>query len=314
MKLYIDFKKDKADNFNYAIRKINYMTKIPPLLSLRAFEAVARHKNIAKAADELCVTRSAVSQQVKQLEGYFDLVLIDRSNNKIALTHDAQIYAEELTKFFQGVGFATQSLLVAHKSNRVTLNLPTTYAMYWLIPKMQEFQDLYPDIELRIATPQRKVNFDIEDIDLAIDNGERVQEGLSSEFLFYENWLPICTPSYLARVSKGRHRYIEVNDSERQYAWSKWCKEYNEPLPREGQILYVSHTLQAIQAALNGLGLACVPKLFVENELASGRLILPFGDRSTMSISPFYVLSSLKIKDRKEVLIVKKWLLNLVAT
>lgn len=280
------------------------MASLPPLLSLKAFEAVSRHKNIAKASEELCVTRSAVSQQIKQLEEYLGLTLIDRNNNKINLTPAAKIYANELRTFFQGLRFATRQLLEAQRTHRVTLNLPTTYAMYWLIPKMQDFQDQHPDIELRISTPMREVNFEMEDIDLAIYFGDGNWPRLKAEYLFREEWIPVCAPSY-----KGA-RYLKVSDSERDEAWGKWCAEYHEPLPAETQILHVPHTLQAIQAALNGLGLACVPKSFVENDLATGRLILPLGDRSTPAPSAFYLLSPDLPQERSDVTRVKEWLLD----
>ncbi len=291
------------------IRITNDMTSLPPLLSLKAFEAVSRHKNIARAAEELCVTRSAVSQQIKQLEDYLGQNLIDRSNNKINLTPEARDYAKELSTFFQGLHFATRQLLESYGNHRVTLNLPTTYAMYWLIPKMQDFQDQHPDIDLRISTPMRSVRFETEDTDLAIAYGDGPWPGARADVLLTEEWIPICSLAYLAIFQKGEARYIEVNDSERKIAWSKWCEEHHEPTPIATQILHVPHTLQAIQAALNGLGLACVPKSFVEKDLANGRLTLPFGDRSTHAPFAFHLLSPDIPKERPDVTKVREWLL-----
>lgn len=289
------------------------MITLPPLLSLKAFEAVARHKNIARAAEELCVTRSAVSQQIKQLEDYLGQHLIDRSNNKITLTPVAREYAKELSSFFQGLRFATRQLLESYGNHRVTLNLPTTYAMYWLIPKMQDFQDQHPEIDLRISTPMRSVRFETAEIDLAIVYGDGPWPDAHSDILFIEEWLPVCSPAYLSVCEKGEARYIEVNDSERKVAWSKWCEEYNKPMPLPTQILHVPHTLQAIQAALNGLGFACVPKSFVEKDIADGRLTLPFGDQSTRSPSAFHLLSPDTPKERPDVTKVREWLCDSTA-
>ena len=287
------------------------MADLPNLLSLKAFEAVARHKNIAKAADELCVTRSAVSQQLKQLEEYLNIKLIDRANNKINLTHDAMLYAAELSKFFQGLRFATRQLIEAQQTHRVTLNLPTTYAMYWLIPQIQDFEDQYPDIELRISTPMRNVNFDLADIDLAIHYGqENSWPTLRTEYLFSEDWLPVCSPRYATKFAQGERRYIEVADTERKMAWQLWCQQYHEAAPTEAQILPVPHTMQAIQAAKNGLGIACVTKLFVENELQNGSLVLPFGERCITAPSAFYLLSPIT-NERQEVQKVREWLLKI---
>ncbi len=285
------------------------MNSLPPLLSLKAFEAVARHNNIVAAAEELCVTRSAVSQQLKQLEDYLTLPLLERNNNKITLTAAGQAYAASLSKIFQDLRFATTQVLASKASNRVTINLPMTYALHWLIPKLQEFQQQHPNIELCISTPMREVQFEREDIDLAMHYGDNAQPNLTVERLWVEEWIPVCTPDYLKIVAKGKQCYIETQDY-RKSTWGTWCKKYKQALPQAKQTLSVPHTLQVLQAALNGLGIACVPRLLIENDLQAGRLVLPFGKQPVKAPEAFYLLSRKTSNERAAVEKVREWLVK----
>jgi LysR family transcriptional regulator, glycine cleavage system transcriptional activator len=294
---------------------MNSGKKNPPLNSLRAFAAVGQTLSVGKAAAELRVTHSAVSQQVKLLEEYLGVKLLERSKAKISLTDIGNKYAADLNNAFNQLRLATEQVLAA-ENNIITINMLTTFAMRWLIPRLSAFQEQYPQLEVRLSTPGRRVDFKTESIDLAIYYGEGPWPKLHSDFLFHEYLLPVCSPALVKKYKKltpeqmiATCKLIQVKTEERKDAWAIWLEQMQLPKPSAAQYIYFQNSLQAIEAAINGIGIAMAPELFVLEDLAAQRLVKLMED-SVKSPSSFYLVCPESHIQQKKIQYFRDWILQ----
>ncbi len=287
----------------------------PPLNSLRAFEAVARHLSIGRAAAELNVTHSAVSQQVKLLEEYLGIKLLERSQGKITLTDIARKYAADLNNAFNSLRLATEHLLAA-ESNILTINMLTTFAMRWLIPRLSDFQVQHPQLDIRLSTPAKLVDFKIESIDLAIYYGEGDWPDLHVDFLFDEYLLPVYSPILAASYKKlslkqiiDSCKLIYVKTEERKDIWPIWLAQSGIPTPPASHRIYFQNSMQAIEAAINGVGIAMAPELFIRKDIATKRLV-PLTMEKIKSPSSFYLVFPEDYLKQKKIQYFREWILK----
>lgn len=289
---------------------------LPPLNSLRAFEAVARHLSVVKAAEELFVTHSAVSQQVKLLEDYLGMTLLDRRGGKIRVLEHATSYAAELTLAFNTMRFATEQLQSKENDHILTINLLSTFAMRWLIPRLQEFQTEFPDIEIRLSTPTHVVDFNAESIDLAIYYGDGNWPELHVDFLFDEYLVPVCSPELAKQIKTmpiasalQHYKLLYVDAEERKNAWAVWLAAANLQEPRSANQMHFQSSVQALAAAMNGLGIAIAPEGFITEDLANKRLVIPFKTRVKAPAS-FYLVCPARYLQRKKIKAFRNWILK----
>ncbi len=292
---------------------------MPPLNSLRAFEAAARHASIVKAAEELHVSHSAVSQQIKLLEEYLGLTLLDRRSGKISVLDSARPYAAELHSAFALIRQATQQLLNSNDEHVLTINLLSTFAMRWLIPRLQNFQDQYPQIDIRLSTPTRRVNFETESIDLAIYYGDGHWPGLHTDFLFHEYFCCVCSPKLFSKIKrwdlatvKKQCKFIYISAEMRKSVWQLWFKQAGLSEPERANRIFMESSMQAIEAAVNGLGIALIPELFIREDVAAKRLAI-FPKQKIKSPSSFYLVFPELSLQKKKVQVFRDWLLTQAA-
>ncbi len=289
--------------------------KNPPLNSLKAFEATARHLSLVKAAKELRVTHSAVSQQIKLLEEYLELKLIERHKRNIRLTEIGRKYAKELNAAFSMIHAATDQLL---NTQIITINMLTTFAMRWLIPRLAEFQSQHPNLEIRISTPGREIDFEHESIDMAIYYGKGNWPDLHVDFLFDEYLVPVCAPK-LARNFKqmnlqkiiNHNNLIYVKSEERGSAWQIWCKAMGLTKPKLSGNIQLQNSIQAIEAAINGLGITIAPDFFIQEEINTGRLV-KLTEIKIKSPNSFYLVCSEAMLNQKKTQVLRQWLMSVV--
>src|SRR5512142_253946 len=173
--------------------------QLPPLNALRAFEAAARHLSFARAADELHVTPAAISQQIRLLEDHLGVALFLRGK-KVALSEAALAVLPAVSESFDRI---EQAMLKARPStlgNTLVITLPPAFAARWLIPRLDDFQSRHPEIDLRLDASKRPVNFQVEDVDLAIRFGAGNYPGLLSERLMPETIVPVAAPALAATI------------------------------------------------------------------------------------------------------------------
>ena len=298
------------------------MRRLPPLNSIRAFEATARHLSFSKAADELNVTPGAVSQQVKVLEDYLNLKLFKRKNRLILLTDEAQIclplLSQGLDKLSQGID------IIREQSNDkpLTITSSPTFASRWLMPRLTSFQQKFPEIDVRIDGNNTLVDLVNDDIDVGIRFGTGEYPGLEADYLFSQSVIPVCNPTLLLSEHKlqtpedlKNHTLLHSHDdyfftNNTHVDWEMWIATVGAKGVDASRGLHFSQHNLLIEAAVRGQGVALVGSITVSDELESGILVKPFED-SDIPLSPSYYLVYSNTKaSLTRVKIFRQWLLD----
>ena len=254
---------------------------LPPLKTLPTFIAVAKHLSFSKAAGELYVTHSAVSQSIRVLEAFLGVKLFDRGPNKqVTLTEQGKQYFPEINGAIDTIVGATQRQLGISKDNRLTVNVITTLTMRWLIPRLPSFQTDYPDIDLRLSTLGREVDFTRDNIDLGIVYGhEDDWPQLYSKKLFDDQLVLVAHPkiipkSYQLKNLINQFKSIYVDYEYRKYDWKQWCQQMGIREPKKSNRIYFQNSSLALQAAASGVGIIVTHKPFIIDDVRSGQLQL----------------------------------------
>lgn len=289
---------------------------LPPLNALRAFEAAARNLSITKAAQELHVTHAAISQQVKLLEDYLKLPLLYREGRRIKLTNQGEVYALALGTAFSTMKQATENLFNQSDPNVITVRMPLTFTMSWFIPRMRDFQEANPDLELRLSTMPREIDFAQENIDLAIYYGNGDWPGLHKDFLLDDCLFPVCSPRLLDQKLTLRSnkdltafKFIYVTADLRKKDWPLWFKAAKLSEPTKSSRLYFHDTILALQAAQAGLGVAIAHGPFVKDFLENGQLVA-FSDIQLKLPDKYYLVCPESHLSAHKVKKFRSWLLN----
>lgn len=258
------------------------MARLPPLNALRAFESAGRHLSFTRAADELAVTPTAISHQIRLLEDTLGVKLFRRLPRRLLLTDAGQELLVGAKDAFARLGAAVERVAGGGLRGGLTISSTVTFAWRWLVPRLQRFQASFPEIDLRLDASQRAVDFRREGVDAAIRYGrgnwpelyavklfeERLTVLLSRELL--ASGLPVKEPRDILRYPLLRDG--AVNDED----WAAWLAlaGVNRRDARSGGAFDSSQ--MAVQAALGGAGAALVMPAFFAEELASGKLVQPF--------------------------------------
>lgn len=291
---------------------------LPPLNALRAFEAAARHQSFTRAAEELNVTQTAVSHQIRTLEERLGLKLFDRRGRALQLTEAAQNYLPSVRSAFDELHDATERLVRRDGDATLTVSTLTSFAAKWLIPRLGGFQDRHPEISIRIATSMVSVDFDRDDIDVAIRYGRGDWPGLRVDRLVREDIFPVCSPKLVAGPNPLRrpdelasHTLLHVVGFLED--WRVWLTAANVDGVDPSSGLRFDLMMNALQAAIDGLGVALGRSALVEGDLAAGRLIAPF-DISLPIEAAYYVVAPEQSADRPNIKAFREWLITTLAT
>ncbi|NKC15263.1 MAG: transcriptional regulator GcvA [Gammaproteobacteria bacterium] len=255
------------------------MRKLPPLTALRAFECAGRQLSFQLAAQELHVTPSAISHQVKTLEEFLGVRLFNRLTRRIELTDAGRNYSAALGEALDVMDEATRRLRSSNHERVLMLSVAPTFATEWLVPRLLDFQEQYPEIEVRLATSLRVPDFGTSDVDLSILLGPAGWSGLHVEQLTREDLVLLCTPGMAARlnVPDDLRTVTLIKILARPGQWHSWLQSTGlsrlEGLPREA---VMDSTSLAIEAAAAGLGVALADRALAEGYLRAGTLIIPF--------------------------------------
>ncbi len=259
---------------------------IPGLQSLKAFDASARHLNFTRAAAELNVTPAAVSHQIKELEEAIGVPLFQRTSRHMQLTRQGQILKPAIGDALEGLTRALQKLRQVENPTQVRVTASPSIAAKWLVPRIDRFLQEVPGADVRIDVSSEPLDFDREDIDVAIRFGDGVYPGLVVEKLFHDTLFPVCSPDLLKGTKKLREpkdllqfTLIHLDWEAQGAVWPNWrmwmlaagVKDFNDT-----RGLHFSQTSLAVQAAVDGHGVALGDSTLVADDLASGRLVKPF--------------------------------------
>lgn len=254
--------------------------KIPGTDLLIAFETSARHQSFTRAAEELCLTQSAVCRQISTLEDYLGIQLFNRVKKRVTLSEAGLLYAKQVREYLKQMEHDTLSLM-AHRGAGGVLELAVipTFAARWLIPRLADFHSRNPAITLDLTTRAEPFMFTDTPFDAAIHFGDPVWPGAITEYLFGEDMVPVCSPSLLGGATRVDPEQLErlplLHQSARPDAWREWFEVAGRPnVNAMGGSRYELFSL-LVEAARAGLGVALMPRFFVLSEIASGELLIP---------------------------------------
>ncbi|MGI9946081.1 LysR substrate-binding domain-containing protein [Vibrio hyugaensis] len=287
------------------------MQNLPPLNSLKAFEATARLQSFTKAAEELNVTRAAVSQQVKSLEVYLDATLFERNGAKLLLTQAAHDYLPVVSHVFQSLSVATLHLFSRQRHTQLTLHVAHSFCVQWLIPRLADFHRQYPDIRFKISTTANAVPSSSDIADVEIINGYGNWQSKQAVKLTDENWIVVASPGFLhlnpmSNLSELAHT-AKLATGGYQETWQSWFAYHGYEGELAPMVAEFEHSLLSIEAAVNQLGVLLVRDFLVNEHLRQGSLVR-IGEWSMPSRGAHYMM--VKHGEKPHVDAFTKWLLN----
>ncbi|MFT3807563.1 LysR substrate-binding domain-containing protein [Arenimonas sp.] len=288
------------------------------LNALRAFEAAARLSSFAAAAEELNVTASAISQQIRTLEEYLGVELFLRTKAGIALTPPArEAYADVrdgLARLAAGLG----KMKADWQGNAVALTAPTSFVAKWLLPRMEAFRRSHPDIDLRIDTSDRLADYAAEGIDLGVRYGRGGYGDVESTLLFREEVFPVCSPALIPDGTRelpdeAIDGFKLIHDATIAFDpgfpdWPQWLAARGLPAQDVSRGLHFNSSVLATQAAIEGQGVVLGRSIVVEADLRAGRLVRPFAGSEPTDCA-YYLLHPPGALDRAAAKLVHDWLM-----
>lgn len=289
--------------------------QLPSLTALRAFEAAARHRSFARAAEELHVTPAAVSQQIKQLEDHLGVSLF-RRGKALMLSDAAAASLSALSEAFDQLERVVRRLRPDRLDGPLVVSAPPTFAARWLVTRLDDFHARHPDIELRLLATRRLVDFTVEDVDVAVRFGSGPYAGLHADRLMPEAIVPVVAPALAARIAAPADLAdcILLHDDLQAWDpafpdWETWLASLDVAVTGSLRVRHFGDSNLVIQAACSGLGVALAWHSLVLDELQAGHLVRLF-DHSLPTDHGYHLVT---LPDRLEVPKVaafRTWLLD----
>jgi LysR family transcriptional regulator, glycine cleavage system transcriptional activator len=287
--------------------------RLPSLNGLRAFEAAARHLSFTLAAAELNVTQTAISHQIRRLEEELGIRLFVRQNRALALTPEARDYLPGVRAAFNDLRLATDRLLRRDDSKVLTVSTIASLAAKWLLPRLTDFQEANPGIDVRITTSTSLVDFQRDNVDAAIRYGRGQWRGLRADWLMRDELFPVCSPSLLRGDKPLRapedlkdHVLLHTNNGD---DWRLWLTAAGLPtdISRPPGITF-DMTFMTVQAAIDGMGVAMGRTTYVQDDIAKGRLVVPFRIALPANAG-FYLVSPQGGREAPKLAAFRQWLI-----
>jgi LysR family transcriptional regulator, glycine cleavage system transcriptional activator len=286
------------------------VSRLPSLDLLRGFEAAARHLSFTKAAQELHITQSAVSRQIKTIEEQLGVTLFRRLNRALLLTEEGQALSRAVAAALGGIEQAVARLSTLTEDRPINVTTSVAFASLWLVPRLTRLRKAHPDIDVRLAANNDLLDLDRDRIDLAIRYCEPKAAPPGASLLMGEDVFPVASPSLardrarpLARPADlERHvllHFDEVRGDWPWLTWREWLPVLKVPELRAAGALHFSHYDQLVRAAIEGEGVALGRAPLVERYLKSGELIAPFRDRVTVPRKYFVIVAPAAREQRR---------------
>lgn len=247
--------------------------RLPPLNSLRLFEAAARLFSFKAAADELLVTPSAVSHGIQSLEEWLGTALFERTPRGLNLTPAGRDYYPVVRDALSSLAMGSERVSSTRNGNRLAISAAPTFATRWLVPRLPHFRERHPDIAVTIDTAQDRADLSDAAVDLAIRMGRGDWDGLVADRLFSEELVPVCTSELAGRFADGPlDDALLIHVTTVSEDWGHWARGAGLPPPAIERGLRFDTIQMAFDAACQGLGIVIGRKPLVNAELESGRL------------------------------------------
>ncbi len=270
------------------------MTRLlPPLKAVRYFELAAEFESFSRAADELRVSKGAVSQQINQLEQYLGASLFSRIGRRVTLTDAGRRYHSAARNAFNILETETERVAGARVRGHLKVTVLPAFASLWLVPRLPEFQKSVAHLDIAIAAEAEVVDFTRSDAHVGIRYGTTPQSGLAASMLGQDDLTPVCTPAYARahdiRTANDLSRCVLLHDTFWPDDWPRWLREAGvaDRLGGDGQ--FFTHYSMAIDAARAGGGIAMGHRLLLRDMIDRGELVCPL-ELSIRSLEPYVVV------------------------
>jgi LysR family glycine cleavage system transcriptional activator len=296
-----------------ARRSERRLSKLPPLGLFRTFDAAARHRSFRLAADELCVTPSAVSQQIRNLEDFLNIRLFRRLPRRIELTREGTILADVVQETLVTLIRTCSRLSDPATPSLICVNTSPSIASRWLVPRLKRFMESNSQIKITLLASSDPVDFDRQDVDVAIRWGseQQWQAEFRAELLVQDSHFPVCSPSLLSR-----EKIVHPSDLSRMTAlnevngapWARWFSAAGCAPVNFQDSLYFSDASLMLEAAAQGQGICLTNFLIVESDILSGRLVRPFSASVKLKKEGYYVLTNPAYENKPIIKMLLSWL------
>jgi len=287
--------------------------RLPSLNGLRAFEAAARHLSFTRAASELNVTQTAISHQIRRLEEELGVRLFVRQNRALELTAEARDYLPGIRAAFNDLRLATDRLKRKGDDSVLTVSTLASFAAKWLLPRLSAFQEAHPGIDVRITTSTDLIDFERDNVDAGIRYGRGQWSSVRSEWLMADEVFPVCSPalvngkSPLHRPEDLKHHAL-LHTTTNSDDWRQWLTAAGLPADVSRQPgLTFDLIFMTVQAAIDGIGVAMGRTTYVQDDIAKGRLVVPF-DIALPADAGFYLVSPQGRTDPPKLRAFRQWL------
>ncbi|WP_112664321.1 transcriptional regulator GcvA [Microvirga flavescens] len=299
---------------------------LPPLPWLRTFEAVARYLSFTRAAEELCVTQSAVSHQVRQLEAFLDCRLFVRNNPGIALTDEGSLLFAGIADGLERMRMGVQRVRARGQVGVLTVAASTSFGTWWLVPRLGRFASRHPQIEVRLAAMDEMPDFSRDGVDIAIvgQPSEKVKHSATCMPLVREEVFPVCSPALLnpdgtfslddlkrhPLLHETGYLHASLYPSRPELDWNTWLPYLGLA---DAQMIHgprFSHFGLALRAAIEGAGVVLGRSPMIDAELAAGRLVRPFGDVKMMATKSYVAIWPESLMNDARVVAMREFLLD----
>ena len=292
---------------------MNTISRMPSLKSLRVFRVAGRHLSFKLAADELCITASAVSHQVKNLESFLEIDLFVRKTRALELTGPGIKYFEFLDGMFARLEAETHQLRAEYGRHVIRLCVPPFFASELLLPKLSEFKALMPDTDIRVMTQPSMMKLHPADADLSILLGNEDWPELETVPLFSRHIMTACSPSLKKKFGfssfsdlDGRTLIVHEN---RPHSWENWASALHIPPPKAGKVYRFDSMAAVVQAAAQGHGVAIVSWPLCQSWFKSGALVRALQDK-VKTEEKFHVAYRPEENEREEVTRLIEWIVE----
>ncbi len=291
--------------------------RLPPLNAIVAFESAARNKSFKKAGDELCVTSSAISHQVRSLEDWLGVKLFERSTRAVELTDAGIRYMLELGPLLDQLEKFSGAETNRRKTKKIiTLQTTDSFAARWLIPRLSEFESLHPDLVVKIITHDFRDGLRASEADLGIlfitDKNPGAASANNTQLLFREEIFPVCSPEIMQNRRSisvaDLSNFTLIHDDNIGVSWQDWISAATgatNPKPKDGP--HYNHAHLALQSAELGNGFTLASNVLTSDALKTGRLIAPFKEKIITGCG-YYLTQSEKPEVREYCRSFTKWI------
>lgn len=292
---------------------------LPPLNALKCFEASARHQSFTKAAEELCVTQGAISKQIKLLEDHLGITLFERKHHILLLTPEGEHYLASISHALNIIEQATDSSQIRERAETLHIAIAPTLSNKWFIPLLDSFTKQYPQVTIRLEAGSCQTDYDTPDTlptDIAISEiREKPWKYVTAEKIMDEELVPVCSPGFLSGIALNNPQklleYKLLQHTKRPNMWEEYLGAAGMEHVTIKHSMELAHFYMLIQAAIDGMGIALIPKIFIEEELQHNKLIIAYAFDFKSPYSCYLMVPKHKNELRK-IRNFRRWLLSVV--